>query len=97
MRWQHGGKILRSRHLRGEWEAGVHNDAVHNENSARTRAVRVPLLKNLVKCGTLTALVLAEFSVKYPKNMRPDLYGEFYREHQSSISGSHPEYRLRAP
>ena len=33
------------------------------------------------KSGTLTALVLAEFSVKSPKNMRPDLYGEFYREH----------------
>ena len=29
--------------------------------------------------------------------MRPDLYGEFYREHQSSISGSHPEYSFRAP
>ena len=54
-------------------------------------------LKKLVKCGTLTALVLAEFSVRYPKNMESSPFGGFYREHQSSISGSHPEYRLRAP
>ena len=57
----------------------------------------MPHFTSFFKSGILTALVLAEFSVKSPKNMRPDLYGEFYREHQSSISGPHPEYSFRAP
>ena len=57
----------------------------------------MPHFTSFFKSGTLTALVLAEFSVKYPKNMESSPFGGFYREHQSSISGSHPEYRLRTP
>ena len=57
----------------------------------------MPHFTSFFKSGTLTALVLAEFSVKYPKNMESSPFGGFYREHQSSISGSHPEYSFRAP
>ena len=70
--------------LGGNWHVFFPSESDY----ARTRAVRVPLLKKLVKCGTLTALVRAEFSVKYPGNMQSSPFGGFYRGNTKARSAA---------